>query len=118
MRHRRPGARGRVAGWLMAGAVLLAPAGGSRVLDRLVDAVSRPLPRVGAPQVHREDRVWVPDRYLPAPRGLVHVPGHWELRLSEREVWVPPLIGCRPASGACVTIPAGVRPAPETRPGL
>lgn len=109
--------RGRAGGLLLAGAILLPPGPGGRVLDRLVQAVSGPLPRVDPSPIPRDDRLWVPDRYLPTPSGLLHVPGHWELRISEREVWVPPLIGCRPATGRCVGLPAGIRPAPEARPG-
>lgn len=88
---------------------------GARVLDRLEQAVTRPLPAVPAPQVTPPDRVWVPDRYLPGAAGTVHVPGHWEQRITDREVYVPPLVACPTGSGECVLVPAGRRPSAYTR---
>jgi len=69
-------------------------------------------------QAPRPDMVWVPDRWAPvpgAPEG-VHVPGHWERRLSEREVWVPPLTVIAPG-GVQRAWPAGVREPAEARRG-
>lgn len=64
----------------------------------------------------RDDRVWVPDRYVDRPTGSVLVPGHWERRLNSREHYVPPLTVCGSA-GACTEVPAGVRPPPDQRQG-
>src|SRR5262249_47466801 len=56
------------------------------------------------------DTTWVPDRYVHSPRdGRVFVPGHWERRLSDQQVFTPSLIGRTP-SGGTVTFPAGTRP--------
>jgi hypothetical protein len=89
----------------------------SRALDALERAVRQPVPQAPAAPVHRTPNVWVPDRYVPDPvrGGTVHVPGHWERRLSDREYYAPPLTVCNSASGECSTVPAGVRPPPETR---
>ena len=65
----------------------------------------------------RHDLTWVPDRYVPIPGAagaLVFVPGHWERRLSEREVYVPPLPITQPVAGP-QTIPAGVHPPADQR---
>lgn len=86
-------------------------------LDALRDSTRRPLPTVpprAAPPPGRD--VWVPDRHVTVP-GVpdpVHVPGHWERRVSEREVYTPPLVGVTP-DGTPVLIPGGVRPVPELR---
>lgn len=86
-------------------------------LDALRDSTRRPLPTVPsrpAPPPGRE--VWIPDRHVTVPgvAGPVHVPGHWERRISEREVYTPPLVGVAP-DGLGVYFPPGVRPVPELR---
>lgn len=66
----------------------------------------------------RPDMVWVPDRYVPvpgAPPGVL-VPGHWEQRISDCAVYVPPLTIVHPAGESSV-IPAGVRPPADERVG-
>jgi hypothetical protein len=89
-----------------------------RVFDQLENAVKTPLPGVPAPQVSRPDRIWVPDRYVVRPDGLIlHVPAHWERPLSSTEVYVPPLIACPTVAGECVMVPAGPRAPVEVRPG-
>lgn len=104
-----------LAGWLTVHAGALTP--GGPVLDRLQEAVTRPLPSVAEREPPRADRVWVPDRYVPRPDGaLVHVPGHWERPLPARQVHVPPLFACT-AAGACTVVPAGVRPPADERTG-
>lgn len=69
-------------------------------------------------RVVRPDMLWVPDRYVPvpgAPEGVL-VPGHWERRLSDREVYVPPLVTVHPHGGSGM-IPAGIRPPADERHG-
>lgn len=83
-------------------------------LDRLERAVRQPSPALPPAPGRPADRVWVPDRHLDTPAGPAHVPGHWERRLSGTETHAPPLTACT-AAGHCVTVPAGVRPAPELR---
>lgn len=83
--------------------------------EALRESSRRPLPTVPprpAPPTARD--VWVPERdiQLPGVPGPVRVPGHWERRVSEREVYAPPLVGVTP-DGTPVFIPGGVRPAPE-----
>jgi hypothetical protein len=60
--------------------------------------------------------LWVPDRHVPVPgvRGPVLVPGHWEQRLSDHEVYVPPLTG-RTDDGRVIQFPAGSHPPPGER---
>jgi hypothetical protein len=44
----------------------------------------------------------------------VLVPGHWERRLSDHEVFTPPLTGRTP-QGDIINFPAGTRPPVEER---
>jgi hypothetical protein len=86
-------------------------------LDALRDSTRRPLPTVPPqPAPPPGPKVWVPDRHVTVPgvQGPVHVPGHWERRISEREVYTPPLVGVAP-DGTAVVFPGGVRPVPEQR---
>jgi hypothetical protein len=101
--------------WLAFQAPGTTPAG--RILDRLEQAVKAPLPGAPARPVSRPEQVWVPDRYVVRPDGVVlHVPAHWERPISSTEVYAPPLVAC-PAAGPCVLVPAGPRPPIEVRPG-
>jgi len=81
------------------------------IFDRLHDATTRPVPQVGPPTVPTPDMTWVPDRYVQVPGtdGPVSVPGHWERRLSDHEVYTPPLPGRAP-NGDIINFPAGSRP--------
>jgi hypothetical protein len=45
------------------------------------------------------------------------VPGHWEQRLSEREMSVPTLVVTDPATGAITVVPGGVKAPVESRTG-
>ncbi|MGH7314173.1 MAG: hypothetical protein ACREJV_13440, partial [Candidatus Rokuibacteriota bacterium] len=91
---------------------------GSRAINQLNRAVTRPLPALPAPKVVPSDRVWVPDRYVAGSDGLVHAPGHWERRINDQEVHAPPVVACSVGTGLCVLVPGGIRPEPEARPGL
>jgi len=92
---------------------------GPRPIDQLDRAVRQPPPSVPRPPAPspRADMVWVPDRYLDRPEGTLHVPGHWEQRLSPQEHYVPPLHVCNRSSGECMQVLQGVRPPPEHRTG-
>jgi hypothetical protein len=104
-------AAGLLIGQLGAGGSPAGPA-----LDQLERSVTRPLPSVSPPQVSPPSQVWVPGRYIPAPGGgTVHVPGHWERRISDQEHHVPPLVVCTP-TGHCAQVPAGTRRPPDLRP--
>jgi hypothetical protein len=128
--HRPPGAR-----WLAllvaavcsfagpdAGRGQTAPPGGTtpggEMLDRLREDTTRPIPRVPPRPATPPgpDMIWVPDRRvrLPGVAGSVLVPGHWEQRLSEHEVYVPPLT-VRTEDGRTIQLPAGPRPPPDER---
>ena len=105
----------------LGGARALRPPGGpaSSALDQLERSVTRPLPALPQPDVPRPDTVWVPDRFIeiPGEGRTVHVPGHWERRISEREFYVPPLVICGAGGGDCRLVPAGVRGPVERRDG-
>ena len=92
------------------------PRAGSDVIDRLNSSSVRPLPALPPAPAARQDSLWVPDRYVPVPGvpGPVHVPGHWEHRLSPHEVYAPPLVGRAP-DGSQVLFPGGVRPRVDER---
>jgi hypothetical protein len=80
-----------------------------RPLDQLQRSVTRPVPVAPRSEVVPPDHVWVPDRYVSVPgvpEGL-HIPAHWERRLSNGRLYAPPLVGCRPGTSECRTIPAG-----------
>ena len=109
---------------LLAGGLLVLQGGAAQpttpaqAARQITESSMRPLPSVPPREVPRPDTVWVPDRWVPlpgAPQG-VHVPGHWERRLSEREYWVPPLTLTAPP-GVQQAWPAGVREPAEERRG-
>lgn len=106
------------AGLLGAGAAgLLGPRTASPLaasLGRLEHAARRPLPPLPAAPARSAAEVWVPDRWVPAPHGLAHVPGHRERPTERGEVFVPPLVSCT-ATGHCAFHPAGRRPPAERR---
>jgi hypothetical protein len=58
----------------------------------------------------------VPDRYVQTQQGdsSVVVPGHWERRLTDHEVYTPPFVGATP-DGNVMNLPAGVRPPANER---
>ena len=58
----------------------------------------------------------VPDRHVNVPgiSGGVWVPGHWEQRLPEHEVYVPPLTG-HTDDGGTIQLPARSRRGADER---
>jgi len=101
---------------------LMAPPGGTTpggsIFDGLRDTTTRPVPQVSRPPAPAAPDTWVPDRYVQVPGvdGPVLVPGHWERRLSDHEVYTPPLVGQTP-DGRSLDFPAGPRPPVEERQG-
>jgi hypothetical protein len=97
-------------------AQMKSPPGGTTpsgaIFDRLNRSTTRPVPQTPAPTVRPPDMSWVPDRFVQVPgtAGQVLVPGHWERRLSDHEVYTPPLIGRTPQGDATIQFPAGTRP--------
>jgi hypothetical protein len=91
---------------------------GGAIFDRLRDQTTRPmpLPSSAPPRRPGDDMIWVPDRHVRVPgvEGSVLVPGHWEQRLSEHEVYVPPLTG-QTSDGGVIQLPAGRQPPPGER---
>lgn len=89
---------------------------GGAIFDRLNGSTTKPVPQVSPPTVPSPAETWVPDRYIQTPRAdnQVLVPGHWERRLSDHEVYTPPLLGTTP-NGGVVNFPAGVRPPANER---
>jgi hypothetical protein len=86
------------------------------IFDRLQPETMRPVPSTPPSGAAAGDMLWVPGRHVSVPgvEGQVFVPGHWERRLSEHEVHVPPLTGQAP-DGRTITWPAGVQPLPAHR---
>src|SRR5881628_4202564 len=89
---------------------------GGAIFDRLHDSTTRPMPQVPSPTAPTPEATWVPDRtvQVPGTDGPVSVPGHWERRLSDHEVYTPPLLGRTP-NGDIINFPAGVRPPTDER---
>jgi hypothetical protein len=85
---------------------------GGAIFDRLNQSSTRPVPQTPAPTVRPPDSMWVPDRFVQVPGvdGQVLVPGHWERRLSDHEVYTPPLTGRTPQGDTTIQFPAGTRP--------
>ena len=86
-------------------------------LDQIGRSVTRPVPQAPPTSVWRPDSVWVPDRHVQDSidgRNII-VPGYWQRRLPDGQYYGPPLTICSEARGTCTTIPAGIRPAPESR---
>ena len=98
---------------------LATPTGRSNIAADAVAGINamsaRPTPSSPGQTVVRPDLLWVPDRYVSvpgAPEG-VRVPAHWEGRVSDREVYVPPLVIVHPR-GAPELVHGGFRrPADE-----
>jgi len=90
------------------------PGGG--IFDRLDRSMTQPVPQVPAPSASPPIDMWVPDRYVQSTQGdgPVLVPGHWERRLSDHEVYTPPFVGVTP-NGNVMDFPAGVRPPANER---
>jgi hypothetical protein len=97
-------------------AQMKSPPGGTTpsgaIFDRLNRSSTRPVPQTPAPTVRPPDMSWVPDRFVQVPGtdGQLLVPGHWERRLSDHEVYTPPLTGRTPQGDATIHFPAGTRP--------
>jgi hypothetical protein len=97
-------------------AQMKSPPGGTTpsgaIFDRLNRSSTRPVPQTPAPTVRPPDMSWVPDRFVQVPGtdGQLLVPGHWERRLSDHEVYTPPLIGRTPQGDTTIHFPAGTRP--------
>ena len=106
---------------LVAGLLIVLQLGGgtplSRSTDQIQRSVTRPMPQAPPTTAPRPSDVWVPGRYVsdPVDGRMILLPGHWERTLPSGETYAPPLTICRDSTGACTTIPAGVRPAPEFR---
>ena len=104
----------------VASSQLKSPPGGTTpagaLFDRLNSATTRPLPQVPATVPPTPSDIWVPDRFVQVPGtdGQVMVPGHWERRLSDHQVYTPPLSG-RATNGDIVNFPAGTQPPANER---
>jgi hypothetical protein len=100
----------------LASGQMRSPAGGTTpsgaIFDRLNEATTGSMPQVPSPTVPAPEETWVPDRYAQAPGvdSPVFVPGHWERRLSDHEVYTPPLTGRTPQGDSTIQFPAGTRP--------
>jgi len=104
----------------VASSQLKSPPGGTTpagaLFDRLNSATTRPLPQAPATVPPTPSDIWVPDRFVQVPGtdGQVMVPGHWERRLGDHQVYTPPLSG-RATNGDIVNFPAGTQPPANER---
>ena len=104
----------------VASSQLKSPPGGTTpagaLFDRLNSATTRPIPQTPAPVAATPSDAWVPDRFIQVPGmdSQVLVPGHWERRLSDHQVYTPPLSG-RATNGDIVNFPAGTQPPANER---
>ena len=107
----------RVAGCLLTGALVafqLGPTTTGRAVDQINGMSSRPLPSAGANPGPSPRSVWVPDHYvrLPGEPNPVRVPGHWEHRLPDGSLSVPPVTVERGSDGSHQTLPGSTRQSP------
>jgi hypothetical protein len=107
----------RIAGCLLGGALVafqLGPTTTGRAVDQINGMSSRPLPPVGPTPVPPSRSVWVPGHYvrLPGEPTPALVPGHWELRLPNGNLAVPPVTVERPSDGIHQTLPGATRQSP------
>ena len=107
----------RIAGCLLGGALVtfqLGPTTTGRAVDQINGMSSRPLPSVAPNSVAPPRSVWVPDQYvrLPGEPTPVRVPGHWEHRLPDGTLSVPPVTVDRPSEGTYQTLPGTTRQSP------
>ena len=105
---------------VVASSQLKSPPGGTTpagaIFDRLNSATTRPLPQAPVTAPSATNDIWVPDRFVQVPGtdGQVMVPGHWERRLGDHQVYTPPLSG-RATNGDIVNFPAGTQPPAHER---
>ena len=107
----------RIAGCLLGGALVafqLGPTTTGRAVDQINGMSTRPLPPVAPNPVAPARSVWVPDQYvrLPGEPNPVLVPGHWEHRLPDGTLSVPPVTVERPSDGTYQTLPGTTRQLP------
>jgi hypothetical protein len=94
-----------------AGAVVpqLGPTTTQQAVDRITRSVTRPLPSVAPPAVVGSDTIWVPEHFA---LGDVKVPAHWERRLPDGSIYVPPLVVTDPRIGGERLVPGHVEASP------
>jgi hypothetical protein len=67
-----------------------------QAVDQINRSATRPLPTPPPAAVSRPDSVWVPERW---GLGDVRIPGHYERRLPDGSVYVPPVVVTDPRMG-------------------
>jgi hypothetical protein len=87
----------------------LGPTTTQQAVDRITRSVTRPLPSVAPSPVTGPDTIWVPEHFT---LGDVKVPAHWERRLPDGSVYVPPLVVSDPRIGGDRLVPGHVEPSP------
>jgi hypothetical protein len=87
----------------------LGPTTTQQAVDRITRSVTRPLPSVAPPAVAAPDTIWVPEHFA---LGDVKVPAHWERRLPDGSIYVPPLVVTDPRIGGERLVPGHVEASP------
>ncbi len=85
-----------------------------QAVDQINRSATRPLPTPPASPVYRPDTVWVPERW---GLGDVRIPGHYERRLPDGTVYVPPVVVTDPRTGDRL-VPGHVEPSPAAGPQM
>jgi hypothetical protein len=104
----------------VASSQMRSPLGGTTpsgaMFDHFNGTMTRPVPSVTSPTPPTPAEAWVPDRtvQVPGADGPVSVPGHWDRRMSDHEVYTPPLLGRTP-NGDIINFPAGTQPPANER---
>jgi len=85
-----------------------------QAVDQINRSATRPLPTPPPTPVYRPDTVWVPERW---GLGDVRIPGHFERRLPDGTVYVPPVVVTDPRTGDRL-VPGHVEPSPPPGPQM
>ena len=89
----------------------LGPTTTQQGVDQINRSSVRPLPTPPPAPIQRTDTVWVPDHWA---LGDVKVPGHYERRMPDGSVYVPPLVVTDPQTGERL-VPGHVEPSPHSQ---
>ncbi len=88
----------------------LGPTTTQQAVDQINRSSMRPLPSLAPREAARAGDVWVPEHFT---LGDVRVPAHWERRLPDGRLHVPPLLITDPRIGGERFVPAHVEDPPN-----
>ena len=88
----------------------LGPTTTQQAVDQINRSSMRPLPSLAPREAPRAGDLWVPEHFT---LGDVKVPAHWERRLPDGRLYVPPLVVTDPRIGGERLIPGHVEDFPN-----